>query len=403
MKREITALLKTRSNQIGFVVMLVLIIGAGIVGNIFNTPDDESASAPQSGYVIGIEESAKSAAPFIQEVAPNATIETLTDGEASHWLTDAYTAAQETDSDSDFLAISGSSTAPVIHFPTSGSMRSHAADAVRQGLTLWVASADGTRFSSDDAHAALETVNNIDTNVLDLTDSSNLIGTNPFGYFSSLASLVLLTMVMMGGLATIAMGVVEEKSSRVVELILSSVKPRTLLLGKILGIGVVILGQFAAYIAAAIISLKIANVSLPMMSLSWTVLWTVIWGVVGFFIFSLLAGSLASTVSRQEDLAPITGTLSMLTFIPVYTAMFLVPALPDATVTKVLSYIPLISSFMMPTRQAFDLTSPLEQVVALAIAVASIPLLAMFAGKIYHNSILHSGKRLSIKQAWKQQ
>lgn len=93
----------------------------------------------------------------------------------------------------------------------------------------------------------------------------------------------------------------------------------------------------------------------------------------------------------------------MLTFIPVYTAMFLVPALPDATVTKVLSYIPLISSFMMPTRQAFDLTSPLEQVVALAIAVASIPLLAMFAGKIYHNSILHSGKRLSIKQAWKQQ
>lgn len=86
-------------------------------------------------------------------------------------------------------------------------------------------------------------------------------------------------------------------------------KPRTLLLGKILGIGVVILGQFAAYIAAAIISLKIANVSLPMMSLSWTVLWTMIWGVVGFFIFSLLAGSLASTVSRQEDLAPITGTL----------------------------------------------------------------------------------------------
>lgn len=205
--------------------------------------------------------------------------------------------------------------------------------------------------------------------VLDLASDDNLIVTNPFGYFKALGVVILLATVILGGLATISTGVVEEKSSRVVEIILTSVKPRTLLLGKILGIGTVVIGQVACYIVVAFISLKIAGVPLPLLNLSSLAVWTILWSIVGFFTFSLIAGALAATVSRQEDLAPITSTLTMLTFIPIYGGFFLISAMPDATITKVLSYIPFMSSFMMPIRQSFGISSPTEQIIAFALGL----------------------------------
>ncbi|QJC22413.1 ABC transporter permease [Arcanobacterium buesumense] len=400
-KREMTALLQTRSNQISFVVMLILIIGGVVIANFMMSADDDSA-APETSYVVGVEQSAADAAKFIEVALPATSTESIGDGEGEQWLTDAVQ-AQSTDEDNDitYAVVGGTATKPTVIFPNSSAIGGNFGEGVNRSVTFWIASQSST-ITPDEAANAITVADSAYVRVLDLASDDNLIVTNPFGYFKALGVVILLATVILGGLATISTGVVEEKSSRVVEIILTSVKPRTLLLGKILGIGTVVIGQVACYIVVAFISLKIAGVPLPLLNLSSLAVWTILWSIVGFFTFSLIAGALAATVSRQEDLAPITSTLTMLTFIPIYGGFFLISAMPDATITKVLSYIPFMSSFMMPIRQSFGISSPTEQIIAFALGVAAIPLLAAFAGKLYRNSVLHSGKRMSIRQAWKQ-
>ncbi|WP_216389150.1 ABC transporter permease [Arcanobacterium phocae] len=400
-KREMTALLQTRSNQISFVVMLVLIFGGGIIANLVMSGDDDSA-APETSYVVGVEKSAADAAEFIQAALPATSTESIGDGEGEEWLTDAVEAqADDENTDITYAVVGGTPAEPTVIFPNSSAISGNFGEAVNRGVTFWIASENST-LTPDEAASAITGADGANVRVLDLSSDDNLIASNPVGYFTALGVVILLATVILGGLATISTGVVEEKSSRVVEIILASVKPRTLLLGKILGIGTVIIGQVACYIVATFISLKIAGVSLLLLNLSSLAVWTILWSIVGFFTFSLIAGALAATVSRQEDLAPITGTLTMLTFIPIYGGFFLISAMPNATITKILSYIPFMSSFMMPIRQSFGISSPTEQIIAFVLGVAAIPLLAAFAGKLYRNSVLHSGKRMSIKQAWKQ-
>ncbi|QRV01972.1 ABC transporter permease [Arcanobacterium phocisimile] len=399
MKREMTALLKTRSNQIGFAFMIVLILGAGIVAHLFSGSDDDAdAAQSETSYVVGVEQNASAATDFIEATHPFITTEMIGDGEGKDWLTKSIEAQTDSDDDVSFAVVAGTTEKPVVLFPNVGALRTFG-DELQQGVTMWIAS-DQSDLTAQVASSAIATAEAANVQVFELKSGGNLLDSNPTGYFAALAVLVLLVTVTASGLSVISMGVVEEKSSQVVEIILSAVKPRTLLLGKVLGIGTVILGQFALYIVAVIVSLKISGYSVPF-SLSSLVSWTLIWAVIGFFSFAIISGALAATVSRQEDLAPITGTLMMLIFLPVYGGMFLISAMPDALVTKIVSYLPFFSSYLMPVRQAYGISSAYEQIIALVIAVAFIPLMAVFAGKIYRNSVLHSGKRLSIKQALK--
>ncbi|USR79213.1 ABC transporter permease [Arcanobacterium pinnipediorum] len=400
MKREMKALLATRSNQIGFAFTIIFILAVGIVSSFFTGSDEESDSGkPETSYVVGIERTASSAAGFIEASQPYLTTEIIDDGHGQAWLTDAVENHADSDDDVDYAVVAGTAENPVVIFPNVGAVDSSLGEALQFGVTMWIAG-DGSNLSADVAHNAITAAQAADVQILDLKAGDSLLSSNPAGYFAAIATLFLLVMVTATGLSTISMGVVEEKSSQVVEIILSSVKPRTLLLGKILGIGTVILGQFALYIVAMIVSLKISGFVAPF-SFTSIISWTLVWAVIGFFSFSIIAGALAATVSRQEDLAPVTGTLMMLIFIPVYAGMFLVTSLPDALVTKILSYLPFFSAFIMPVREAYGISSLTEQIIALVIAVAFIPLMAALAGKIYRNSVLHSGKRLSISKALK--
>ena len=123
------------------------------------------------------------------------------------------------------------------------------------------------------------------------------------------------------------------------------------------------------------------------------------WLVLGFFFYAMATGALAATASRQEDLGAVTAPISMTLLIPFYVGLFLVPAMPEATVTKVLSMVPGISPFAMPVRQAYDTVTTSELLIAAALGVVAIPLVAAIAGKIYENSILHTGRRLKITEA----
>lgn len=398
MKREFKALLNSKPMRITTILVVTLILIAGLVGRFLLSDDGDSSDATvtETTYTIGVEESASDAAPLIDAIDGVVTSEVIADGEGSDWLSANVPDAE----DAYYAVIAGTPEAPVAIFPNQETPGTDMDDYMSEALILWTADSVAGPLTPEQASAIASTEDNVHTQFLEIGSDGNLLISDPVGYLTSLIAIMLLTMAVMSGLTTISTGVVEEKVSRVVEILLTSVRPRTLLLGKILGIGAFVLLQFLLFILAAVVALNIAGLWMDL-GIGATVVWTIVWTVLGFFIFSMIAGALASTVSRQEDLGAITTPLSFLALIPLYLALFLVPSQPESTLTQVISYIPFFSSFMMPVRSAYGVVGTNEQMIAAAIALVAIPLLAMVAGKIYQNSILRTGKRISVREALK--
>lgn len=230
--------------------------------------------------------------------------------------------------------------------------------------------------------------------------------TNPLGFVMGVVAVMFVAIPIFMGMGALNSGVVEEKTSRVVEIILTTVKPRTLLLAKLLGIGSAMLVFIACYLAGIVAGAGLAGVLPSMGNLAAAHLnpWTfapavLVWLAVGYFTFGGLSGALASTVSRQEDLGAVQTPVIFGAMIPMYVALYLVPYAPDTTVTHILSCCPFLSPFMMPMRMALGAVGVWEQLLAFAVQIATICLLSLLAGKVYERSILHTGERLKLRQA----
>lgn len=230
--------------------------------------------------------------------------------------------------------------------------------------------------------------------------------TNPLGFIVGMVAVMFVAIPIFMGMGALNSGVVEEKTSRVVEIILTTVKPRTLLLAKLLGIGSAMLVFIACYLAGIVAGAGLAGVLPSMGNLAAAHLnpWTfapavLVWLAVGYFAFGGLSGALASTVSRQEDLGAVQTPVIFGAMIPMYVALYLVPYAPDTTVTHILSCCPFLSPFMMPMRMALGAVGVWEQLLAFAVQIATICLLSLLAGKVYERSILHTGERLKLRQA----
>lgn len=230
--------------------------------------------------------------------------------------------------------------------------------------------------------------------------------TNPLGFIVGMVAVMFVAIPIFMGMGALNSGVVEEKTSRVVEIILTTVKPRTLLLAKLLGIGSAMLVFIACYLAGIVAGAGLAGVLPSMGNLAAAHLnpWmfapaVLVWLAVGYFTFGGLSGALASTVSRQEDLGAVQTPVIFGAMIPMYVALYLVPYAPDTTVTHILSCCPFLSPFMMPMRMALGAVGVWEQLLAFAVQIATICLLSLLAGKVYERSILHTGERLKLRQA----
>ncbi|WP_016881054.1 MULTISPECIES: ABC transporter permease [unclassified Rhodococcus (in: high G+C Gram-positive bacteria)] len=214
----------------------------------------------------------------------------------------------------------------------------------------------------------------------------------------SIAVVVLLYMqIMMFGMY-VAMGVVEEKSSRVVELLLSTLRPLQLLWGKVIGIGAVGLVQLTAYGVAGVA----AGLATGVLTVTGTAIGvlagTLGWFVLGFAFFAVLYAAAGSMVSRQEDVNATASPLMVLIVIMFFSAFSSVSN-PDGTLSNVLSWIPPFSEILMPLRIAAGVASPVQVVVTVALMLAVTAALSVLAAKIYQRSILRIGKVVSWKEA----
>lgn len=195
-------------------------------------------------------------------------------------------------------------------------------------------------------------------------------------------------------------GVTEEKSNRVVEVLLSSIRPWQILGGKILGIGALAIVQLLGTIVAAVVALRVTGAfDLPPIELG-AVLNLLLWFVVGFLIFAVLFGAAGSLVSRSEDANTIAMPMSMSAVVGFFVSIAALND-PDGPVAVVSTFIPLTAPFVVPVRTALGAIPVWQYLAALVICLASIGVLTMVAGRIYAGGLLRYGGRVGVREAWR--
>jgi ABC-2 type transport system permease protein len=194
----------------------------------------------------------------------------------------------------------------------------------------------------------------------------------------------------------VASGVVEEKSSRVVEVLLATVRPSHLLRGKIFGIGLLGLAQLLLIGVVGFVTAKaVGTLDFPSEAIA-TLGLVLAWFVLGFFFYASLFAVAGSIVSRQEDLQT---TMTPLTIVIVASFFIGISATssPDSTLAVVASLLPFSSPLVMPTRIALGDAAPWEIVASIVVSVAATAALIPIATTIYSRALLRSG-RVRIRQ-----
>ncbi|MHB8869799.1 MAG: ABC transporter permease [Thermoleophilia bacterium] len=203
----------------------------------------------------------------------------------------------------------------------------------------------------------------------------------------------------------VAMGVIEEKSTRVVEIVISTVRPFQLMIGKVLGLGLVALTQYALWLVAgfgmlaarsSLTGMQVGPVSLRFADIDPWLL--VAFGglfALGFFSFAGLFAAGGSLVSRTEDAQQITGPITMVLVVVFFLAFYAMDN-PESTGAIVLSMVPMTSPLIMFVRIAMGAPPVWQIAVSCGLSVVAILALIWVAGKIFRAGILMYGRRMSF-------
>ena len=224
-------------------------------------------------------------------------------------------------------------------------------------------------------------------------------GRSPDDETAAFIMTVLLFMTIATYGAMVLNGVVEEKASRVVEVLLARIPARSLLAGKITGIGLLGLGQVAVTALAALVAATtISGVDLPAVR-GGVLAWAVVWFVLGYALYATVFGALGSLASRPEDAQSAAGPVSVL-LVLVYFVSFAAIGSPDTTWARAISWLPIAAPIAMPTRIAMGAAAWWEPAVAAALTLAAIAGLVVLGGRVYTAAVLHNGPTLKLRDIW---
>jgi ABC-2 type transport system permease protein len=221
---------------------------------------------------------------------------------------------------------------------------------------------------------------------------------------SFFSSIILMTTIMMFG-QFVAVGIVEEKQNRIVEVILSRVPASSLLVGKVLGIGALGLLQVAAIGVAAVIGLAIApidalgDIDLTTIGIT-AVVWLIFWFILGYLMYSFMYATLGATISRQEDMQSI-AFIPAIAIMPAYLLMIFTLESGTNAWVLIASFVPIWSPIVMPFRINTGDAAPWEIIVSVLIIVITIVGMVRFGSRVYRGAALRTGARVSMLDAWR--
>jgi ABC-2 type transport system permease protein len=212
-----------------------------------------------------------------------------------------------------------------------------------------------------------------------------------------------IVLILYGQLLTygywVAAGVVEEKASRVVEVVLSTIRPSYLLAGKVIGLGLLglgnllLIGAVGLGTAAATGALDVDGTILGAAVLA------LAWFVVGYAFYACAFACAGALVSRQEDLQSTMTPLTLMILVGFFLA-FAVRESPDGTLAHITAFIPSVAPMTVPPRIVTGDVPAWEIVASLLVTLGSAVALIPLAGRIYSGGILRTGSALKLREAW---
>jgi ABC-2 type transport system permease protein len=374
-RREIRMRLRSRVFVGGTIVMTVVVV----VGIVAASLLAGRTTPVRVGFSDGSQALERSFRATAAAVGANVTVSDIADVSAGK--------AQVTAGTLDVL-VTGSATAPTA--VAKAAMPSN----VEAALSL---AAEAARLS--DAGLSPAAV----TSVMALVPVQLLQAPNPKNTENVLASLALgiLLWIALGQYGNlVAQGVVEEKATRIMEVLLATIQPSRLLAGKVIGIGLVGLLQLTVVGAAALIAVRVTNVAaIPALGVA-SILGDILWFLLGFLFYATAYAAVASLVSRQEEVQSAVAPISILQ-IAGYLLMYVTLANPTSPLVIVCSMLPPFAPILMAVRMAAS-DVPFWQVgLAVALIVASIGGLTWLAGRMYSNAALHLGTRVGFMKAFR--
>ncbi|HEX3395001.1 MAG TPA: ABC transporter permease [Acidimicrobiales bacterium] len=199
----------------------------------------------------------------------------------------------------------------------------------------------------------------------------------------------------------VANGVVEEKSTRVSEILLGAMRPSQLLAGKVIGIGIVgSLQLLAVGLPAAVAALVVGSLDVPTGTpLTFGAIG--LWFLLGFAFYSCAFAAAGASVSRAEEVGNATMPLTMLLLAAYLIGVTAATGDPDSPLVRVASFLPPLMPMVMLARAAVGDVSLWVVPVAMVVEVASTWLLVRVAGRVYTGAIVRTGPRVKLRQAWR--
>ncbi|MGN1310334.1 MAG: ABC transporter permease [Clostridia bacterium] len=201
----------------------------------------------------------------------------------------------------------------------------------------------------------------------------------------------------------VSSSITTEKTSKIMETLVTSTSPRTIVLGKTIGIGVVGLLQMIVIVATALISAKafldpeLLNSVLDMSNITpYLGIITIIYFILGYFTYALLYALTGSTVSKPEDIQSANQPVAILAVVGFYLSYFTMMN-PTSSLNLFASLFPISSPFCMPFRIMMGLSNGTDVAISIAILIVTILVIAKVAIKIYSNAILNYGTKMSFK------
>ena len=205
----------------------------------------------------------------------------------------------------------------------------------------------------------------------------------------------------------VSSSITTEKTSKIIETLVTSTSPKTIVLGKTIGIGVVGLLQLILLVGTALISAKafldpeLINSILDISAITpYLGIITVIYFILGYLAYALLYALTGSTVSKPEDIQSANGPVAMLAVIGFYLSYFTMMN-PTSSLNVFASIFPISSPFCMPFRIMMGLASTTDVLISIAVLIITILVIAKVTIKIYSNAILNYGTKMGIKDIMK--
>jgi ABC-2 type transport system permease protein len=232
-------------------------------------------------------------------------------------------------------------------------------------------------------------------------------------YILATALVILMFMAIITYGQWVATSVAEEKSSRVMELLITAATPRQLLLGKVMGAGGAGLVQYVAVVAAALGGLLLqgtisrlvlgenAGEPIQLQGLNLGVLLVVgLFFVGGFALYATLYAALGSTANRQEDVQNIVGPM-VIVGVAGYLIAFAALNVPDADWVRALSFVPFFSPYLIPTRMVMGQIAPWEIALSFVLLLLGALVALWVAGRIYSAGVLLYGQKAGLRNVWR--